>query len=269
MDISIIILNYKTSGLVKQSLKKLYNMDVSFSYEIIVVDNNSNDGCIQMINDHFPKVTGISNSKNLGFGAGNNVAIKQAKGEYILILNPDVAVIPEEITKLYKFLTGRSDIALVGPRLLNPDGSIQSSSFRFPSTLMPIYSRTALKRISLFKKKLDSYRMEDFDHNSTSPVHWLVGGCLLFKKSVFIKIGMFDERYFMYYEDIDLCRRLWERGFKVYYYPGAEMVHYHHRQSAEESLLKSFKNKTLYYHLSSWIKYVLKYLGKSTPQIEK
>jgi GT2 family glycosyltransferase len=211
----------------------------------------------------------IANKKNIGFGAGNNIAIRKAKGEYILILNPDVAVLAEEITKLYTFIKENESIALVGPRLLNPDGSVQLSCFRFPTVFTPLYRRTFLKRVPKLKAKYDHYRMLNFDHNKTIPVHWLVGGCMLFKKDAFMSVGMFDERYFMYYEDIDLCRSLWEKGFKVYYHPKSEMVHYHQRLSAEEGFIKSFSNKTLYYHLLSWIKYVQKYFGKTSIKIEK
>ena len=269
MDLSIVILNYKTSGLVKQALRRLSTMEVSYSYEIVVADNASSDGCVDMVKENFPSVKTIQNKKNIGFGAGNNKAIQNTKGEYILILNPDVAVSPNEITKLYVFLQKRKDVSLVGPRLLNPDGSIQLSCFRFPSVFMPLYSRTFLKRFKKFKKIYDHYRMVDFNHAETIPVHWLVGGCMMIRKSDFLKVGMFDNRYFMYYEDIDLCRTLWKSGKKVYYHSDAEMVHYHQRLSAEDSFVKGFFNKTLYYHLSSWLKYTKKYLRIPTPEITK
>ena len=153
--------------------------------------------------------------------------------------------------------------------MVNPDGSIQLSCFRFPTTCTPIYSRTFLKRIERFKKVYDHYRMVDFNHDKTIPVHWLVGGCLLIRKDIFTAVGGFDERYFMYYEDIDLCRTLWQNNHKVYYVHNAELVHYHQRESADDGFLRSLRNKTLYYHLSSWRKYVQKYLGKNPPPIEK
>ena len=262
MDLSVILLNYKTGGLVKQLLKNLFAKPLPLDYEVLVVDNNSRDGCLKMVQENFPSVITIQSSKNIGFGAGNNLALKKARGDFILFINPDVAIISEMIVKLFTFIKSRPEVGIVGPRLLNPDGSLQFSCFRFPTIFMPFYSRTILKKIPYVRKKLNRYRMVDFDHKETRPVDWIVGGCMMIRKQALDSYGFFDERYFMYFEDIDLCRTFWKNGVKVYYYPQAEMVHYHQRLSADEDFIKNFFNKTLYFHISSWIKYVRKYIGK-------
>lgn len=267
MDLSIILLNYKNRGLIKQSLRNLLPNKLSLAYEVFVVDNNSHDGCIAMVNKLFPTVKTISSRANVGFSAGNNLALKEAGGDFVLLLNPDVAVIPEVIVKLWNFMKRDPKIGIAAPRLINPDGSIQDSCCRWPRSLTPIYRRTFLKRLPGVKSQLDWYLMKDFDHLTKRPVAWTMGACLLVRAEAMKKVGLMDERYFMYFEDIDWCRRFWLKGFKVYYYPDSEMVHYHRRLSAEYDGLRSIFNKSMYFHTASWIKYQLKYLGQPNPKI--
>lgn len=268
MDLTIIILNYKNQGLVKQSLRNLLPNKIARPHEIIVVDNHSQDGCIEMVKTNFPEVKTIALEKNLGYAAGNNQALRRAKGEFILILNPDVAVMPDTIEKLYNFMCSHPRIGICGPRLINPDGSIQFSCYRWPKFMTPFYRRTFLGKLPWAKKELARYLMKDFNHNTSEPVAWLLGACLMVRKECLKTVGLFDERFFLYIEDIDLCRRFWQKGFSVYYYPETEMVHYHQRLSAEYTGLKNFSNKTAYYHIASWLKYQLKYLGKKPPKVQ-
>ena len=267
MDLSIIIVNYKTGGLVKQSLINLEKGALAMSYEIIVLDNDSGDGCITMIHEQFDDVVTIQSDRNKGFGEGNNEAVRHAKGSVLLFLNADVAAKTDAINELYRFLTGTNDAAIAAPRLLNPDGSVQLSCLRFPEKLTPLYSRTFLKHVPLLRKRLETYRMKEFDHATTRTVPWVLGACMMIKRNDFENAQGFDKRYFMYFEDTDLCRTLWSSNRKVYYHPKAEMVHYYQRQSADVGIIKNFLNKTFYYHLASWYKYVKKYAGSKPPSI--
>ncbi|MCK4968462.1 MAG: glycosyltransferase family 2 protein, partial [Candidatus Aenigmarchaeota archaeon] len=147
MLLSIIILNYKSKGLLKQCLKGILLLHLSFQYEIIVVDNASNDHCNKMIKEEFSQVKIILASFNRGYAAGNNLGMKIAQGKYVLILNPDIAVLKNSIEQLIKFMEQHSTAGMVGPKLINPNGSRQFSCFRFPRWYTPILRRTLLGRL--------------------------------------------------------------------------------------------------------------------------
>lgn len=266
MEISFILLNYKQKGLVKQSIKGIYQCRILLPYEIIVIDNNSQDGTIEMLKNEFPEVNGVSMPKNIGFAAGNNAGIKISKGKYIVIMNPDTALTKNAIEDLVNFLKSHPKAGMVGPKLINPDGTIQYSCRRFPNFLIPVFRRTIIGKFPFSKKAIDAYLMKDWSHQDVKKVCWLFGALLVIKKEVLDQVGMFDENFFLYYEDLDLCRRFWERGYEVWYYPLTELVHYHQRLSAQKSGIFSIFDKTTRIHISSGIKYFVKYFGKENPQ---
>ncbi len=282
MYLSIVILNYRQKGLVKQCIKGIVASRPNIEYELIIVDNNSNDGCVDMVNSMFqpeiqnksqqpqlplgdslkiPPIKTIQSELNGGFAAGNNLGIKEAEGKYIMIINPDIAVVPNALERMVEFMEKNNSIGIIGPKLINPDGSIQYSCRRFPNFFTPIYRRIFLGRLFFAKNNLVNYLMIDFDHESNISVDWLFGACLLIRKSALEEIGFFDERFFMYFEDLDLCRRFWKNGFKVFYFAEVEMVHYHQRLSAEKSGILAIFSKGGRIHLASGIKYFIKYLG--------
>lgn len=285
MDISIIVLNYKQKGLVKQCVKGIIAAQPNLDYEIIVVDNNSNDGTLEMIDTLFDEQTGfetqqilplpkdlkippiktIQAGSNDGFGAGHNVGIKKSSGKYILVINPDVAVVPGALEQMFSFMEQDESVGMIAPRLINPDGSVQYSCRRFPKFLTPVYRRTFFGKFSFAKPFLSDYLMKDFNHKSNVEVDWLFGACLLIRKSVMDKVGVFDERFFMYFEDLDLCRRFWEANFKVVYFAQVEMVHYHQQFSAERRGFFGVFSKGARIHIASGIKYFAKYLGVKIP----
>ena len=286
MDLSIIILNYKQKGLVKQCIKGILDSRIELNYEIIVVDNNSKDSCLESVENSFkptplrpmqtpsllnklepklPPLITIQSKENNGFASGNNLGIKKAKGKYVLILNPDIAIVSGGLEKMVSFMEKNTEIGILGPKLINPDGSIQDSCRRFPSWPIPLYRRTMLGKLPIAKKALSYYLMGDWNHATNAPVDWLFGASLLMRKSVLDSIGLFDERFFMYLEDLDLCRRCWEKGFKVFYFADIEMIHYHQRLSAEKAGVLSIFSKAGRVHLISGIKYFGKYLGVRLP----
>ena len=282
MDLSIIILNYKQKGLVKQCLKGIISAQPQLDYELIVVDNNSGDGSLAMVKEMFkpktskfehqpklpianplkiPPIKTVQAKGNDGFAVGNNLGIKQASGSYIMIINPDVAVVPQALEKMVAFMNENQDVGMIGPKLINPDGSVQYSCRRFPRFLTPLYRRTFFGKLSFGKAAVGDYLMKDFDHEKNKEVDWLFGACLLIRKSVLDSVGLLDERFFMYFEDLDLCRRFWQTGHKVKYYPSVEMVHYHQRLSAEKGGVLGIFSKGGRIHVASGIKYFAKYLG--------
>ncbi|OGY88584.1 MAG: hypothetical protein A2927_01790 [Candidatus Komeilibacteria bacterium RIFCSPLOWO2_01_FULL_45_10] len=266
MDLSIIILNYKQKGLVKYCLKNLLALSLPFKFEIIVVDNASGDGTAEMIKSEFFGVRLIQAEENRGYAAGNNLGIKAAQGKYLLILNPDLNILSGAALKLHQFMENHPQACLVGPKILNPDGSLQYTCSRFPDWRLPFFRRTFLSRTKAGQKWNEYYLMTDWDHQSNRPVDWLFGACLMVRKSALEKVGLLDERFFLYMEDLDWCRRTWEQGLEVWYAAEAEVIHYHQRLSAEVSIFWSLFSKTARLHLFSWLKYFFKYSGKDLPK---
>lgn len=258
MKLSIIILNYQTKNLVKQCLKNIVNFNLPFKHEIIVVDNDSRDGIAKMLKQEFPLINFIQSDRNSGMGAGNNLGIKIAWGEYVLILNPDVVVLENSLEKMIQFLDNRLQIGAVAPKLLNPNRTYQQSRYKFPEFfLLPAFIRTGLKKIS--QKKLAEYFMNDVPGDSAHKIDWARGSALMIRRNVLEKIGGFDPKFFMYMEDMDLCRRIWHLGFEIWYLPEAEMIHYYARESDSGQWLKDLTKKITWIHIFSWLKYFWKW----------
>lgn len=259
MDFSVIIVNHKIKEKAFRCVESVRSADLgNLKYEIIFVDNDSGDNSVSEAAIKFPGIKAVQSGKNLGMGAGNNFGINKAAGEYILILNPDIIVKKDSILKLYNYLKASDKVGIVGPKLVYPDGSLQFSCFRQWRLLTPLYRRTFLGKYA--KKHLDNFLMNDFDHNKEAEVDWLMGSCLLAKKSVLDEVGMFDDRFFMYFEDTDLCRKVWKSGKKVVYFPEAVMIHDHGRASAiNRWYIAPFTNKLSRVHIASWLKYFIKW----------
>ena len=266
MDLSIVILVYKQKGLLRQCLKGISLLNLNFTYEIIVVDNDLTDSCSQMIKKDFPEVKFIQSDKNLGYAGGNNLGLKKAQGKYIMILNPDIAILTNEFEKMMQFMNQHPQVGILGPKLINADGSQQYSCYRFPTFLMPFYRRTFLGKLPWFRQKVEKYLMMDWDHQNNQEVDWLLGGCLMVRKTALDKVGLLDERFFLYFEDVDWCRRFWEKGYQVIYFAESEVVHYHQRSSADTSWLLGLFKKVTREHIKSWLKYFAKYAGAKRPR---
>ncbi|MCX6797823.1 MAG: glycosyltransferase, partial [Candidatus Falkowbacteria bacterium] len=244
-------------------LESIWQADLNeINYEIIVVENNSGDD-LSNLNKLNKKINLIESPKNLGMGGGNNLGIDSSSGNYILILNPDTIVGLDSIKILYDYLNNDTTVGLVGPKLIYPDASLQYSCSKFPIFWMPILRRTFLG--DYFSGLRDSFTMNDFDHNSIKAVDWLMGSCLMFKKKIVLAnqeifSPHFDKRYFMYFEDTDLCRSIWIKGLKVIYNPEAVVVHNHGRDSARHPwYIALLKDKITWIHIFSLFKYFAKW----------
>lgn len=257
MDLSIIIVNYNTAAKAMNCLRSIYATANPFDFEVILVDNNSTEPLDNLLAT-FPQITLIRNDKNLGMGAGNNVGIRQASGEYVLILNADTEFIGSGMADLLDFIKHNPDVGIVGPKLIYPDGERQISCYRFPSLLMPIYRRTFLGKLNA--QYLDDYLYQRSNLDEPLEVDWIMGSCLLLSRELLNKLGGFDERFFMYFEDTDLCRRIKQLGLKAIYNPTVTVKHYHGRASAKEHWsISIFTNKMTRIHLLSWLKYFWKW----------
>lgn len=266
MDVSIIIVNYRTRGLVKQCLKSIRRAAIKPTYEIFVVDNDSRDGMRAMLREEFPEVKGIFMPKNVGFAAANNVAMRESKGRYFFILNPDTELLNGTIEKMVETMERRKDIGVVAPKLVHPDRSRQESTHRFPEPLIPIYRRTPLGRMTKAKFALDRYFMRGEIDEKETEVDWAEGAAMFVRREAIENVGMFDERFFVYFEDADWCRRFWEHGWKVVYQPKAEIIHYHRRESADGSWFTGLFKPVTRIHVESAIKYFLKWHGATHPR---
>ncbi len=258
--LSFIILNYKTKHLLRLVLQNLQRLNLTLSYEIIVVDNASNDGSAEMVAEHYPEVTLIRSPENTGHAKGNNLGIAKATGEYLIVMNSDVIFLNrDDLTHLANYMDEHPDVALLGPQLRNADDSVQHSCFRPYSMLTPIYRRTPLGKLGAAQRDLANHLMVDFDHRSTREVDWLLGAALVMRKSVIEQIGAFNEKFFLYFADFELCDRIRFHGYKVVYYPDVHIVHYHRRESAQRSFwggMGSVLNYTTRIHLKDWRTYL-------------
>ncbi|MFA6908959.1 MAG: glycosyltransferase family 2 protein [Patescibacteria group bacterium] len=266
MKLSIIILNYKTRGLLKQCIRGIQEYTQGYSSELIVVDNASHDGTREMMQEEFPSVVFIETKKNLGFGAGMNAGMNIAHGDYFLLLNTDIAILDDAIQRLVAYMDQHPRVGIAGPRLMNPDGSVQYSCYRFPSFFTALWRRSPFGKLSSVRHLLKTYVMADFDHASSRPVDWILGACMIVRKEALQRVGMFDERFFLYVEDTDWCRRFWEQKWEVHYSADAEIVHYHGRQSAENPGISGIFSYATRVHILSWMKYFLKYAGVPLPR---
>lgn len=227
VDVTVSIVNWNTRDELRDCLNSVLAQDGSLSVEVIVVDNTSSDASVEMVRDEFgDKVTLIANSENRGFGAAHNQAIARSAGRYVLILNPDGRIpSPNVLRRMVDYMDANPAIGILGPRILNPDGSLQFSARRFPPMFAGIFRHTILGKLFPNNRFVRGYLMTDNAHDQIMDVDWLSGSALLVRREAFDQIGVFDERFFMYCEDVDLCKRAHDAGWRVVYYPEVEISH--------------------------------------------
>jgi len=264
--VSIVTVNYKMPHAIRNLLSGVEQARFSIPFEYFVVDNASGDGCVDMVRERFPWATAIASPSNVGFGAGNNLAFSQASGKYILLFNPDLVVLPGETEKLVAWMEAHPDVGICGPRLLNPDQSLQVSRFTFHELWTPVYRRTFLGKLPWARKQLAQYFMAEAVSDEPREVDWILGAAMLIRRDLFERLGGFDERFFMYFEEEDLCRRAWLAGSKVAYAPVATFLHYYGRASQTRHAWELLTNRLARIHAASGIKYFLKYLGEPHPR---
>jgi N-acetylglucosaminyl-diphospho-decaprenol L-rhamnosyltransferase len=235
VELSVIIVNWNVLDLLRvciRSVEEGWHEDPA-ALEILVVDNASNDGSAAMVRSEFPRVNLIENHTNTGFTAGNNQAIERATGRYILLLNPDTEILGDALHVMLRCLRQGADVGALGPKLLNPDGAVQSSRRRFPTLATAILESTALQQWWRNNAVLHRYYVLDQPDDAVQDVDWVVGACLLARRESFTKVGLLDETFFMYSEEMDWCYRLKKAGQRVVFLPDARVVH-HGGQSSRQ-----------------------------------
>lgn len=270
-DINIVFLNYFCKDDILQAVESVIK-DIagsSFAIHITVVDNSNNqDGLREALGEKFPGVAYMNTGSNVGFGKGNVVGFKATPARYYFSLNRDT-LIPENsktIERLIHFMDSHPKIGCIGPKLINMDGTRQDACYRFDLMsilIKPLKQINWDEKYAWVKKHTDRLLMKDFDQNETRPVDWVLGAAMLVRSEVVSAVGWFDERYFMYLEDCDWCKQMWERGWPVYYVHDIIIKHRHARDSAKVSgAVKALvKNDLARTHLLSWLKYMWKWRG--------
>jgi len=225
MDISVVIVGWNAKHYLELCLESLAKAPPRRSMETLVVDNASSDGSAEMIESRFPWVKLIRSSENLGFAKGNNLAIRQCQGRYIALVNPDVIVFPGCLDALADFLDQNPEVGNVGPRVLNPDMTLQSTCRRFPTLWNNFCSATGLATKFKNSRLFAGEHMFYFPHDRTMAVDVLVGCFSMIRREAFEAVGLLDEGLFMYGDDVDWCRRCWKAEWKVVFFPGAQAIH--------------------------------------------
>ncbi|MFM9873283.1 MAG: glycosyltransferase family 2 protein [Fimbriimonadaceae bacterium] len=224
-DISITICSWNTIEDTRACLQSLREAKNEANFEVIVVDNNSEDGSPQMVADEFPEFVLLAQSKNLGFTGGHNLALKHAKGTHKTLLNSDTIVHLGAIRTIVEFIASNPDAGIIGPKLLNPDGTLQYSCRRFPNPVAAAFRNTFLGRLFPNNKYTRDYLMQDWEHENPREVDWVSGAALFIRGDCLAKIGPLDDQLFMFCEDVDWCKRAWQAGYKVKYLPQAVITH--------------------------------------------
>jgi GT2 family glycosyltransferase len=232
IDISVVIVGWNAGHYLELCLDSLVKAPPKRSMEVLVVDNASTDGSADMIETKFPWVKLIKSPENLGFSRGNNLAIRQCQGRYIALVNPDVIVFPGCLDALVDFLEANPKVGNAGPRVFNPDMTQQNTCRRFPTLWNNFCSAAGLA--SRFKKSrfFAGEQMFYFPHDRTMRVDVIVGCFSTIRRETFDAVGLLDEDLFMYGDDVDWCRRCWNAGWEVVFYPGAQAIHYRGKTTA-------------------------------------
>jgi GT2 family glycosyltransferase/lipopolysaccharide/colanic/teichoic acid biosynthesis glycosyltransferase len=234
----------------RSCLDSLRKQTYTGEVEIIVVDNASRDGTPEMVAGDYPAVTLLAEKENWGFSRGVNLGIRMARGRYFLIINPDTVFKPESLAELADFMETHEDAGIVGPKLVFHDGNLQYSCRRFYTWKVLLLRRTFLGKLFPNSKAVSDHLMLEYDHETTREVDWLLGACMFVRRSAVEAVGLMDERFFLYFEDVDWCYRMKQEGWKVYYHPKSVIVHGYARESAQSVLNRSFV-----VHLASLIRY--------------
>lgn len=217
--------------------------------EAIYVDNCSTDGSVEWLRANYPQVKMIKNSKPLGFGENNNKGVMASKGDYIAIINPDIILKKGSLDKLCQHLVGHPEIGIIAPQLLNPDYSIQYSVRSFLSPKLTFYRFITRGKDDSNNKEMREYLCKDLDFEKSQPVDWAMGAALIMSRQTYAQLGGFDQNFFLYIEDEDICLRSWKLNKPVWYLPESKMIHNHQRSSTKMGKKTIMHMKSILYFL--------------------
>lgn len=265
MDLSVVIVSWNVADHLHLCLQSLCESlkPSPLQAEIIVVDNASSDGTSQMVEQEFPEAVLIANQENLGFTRGNNQGIEKSQGRYILFLNPDTQVLSDALDTMVAYMEANPQVGALGPRLLDAEGKTLSSRRRFPSLATDFIESTTLGQWFPGHPLIQKYHMADTSNDQIQAIDWAVGAALLVRRQALNEVGLLDEDFFMYSEEVDLCFRLKTKGWEIVYFPEARVVHYEGKSSQQVLTFKHHqfqRSKVLFFrkHHSVWAAEVLR-----------
>jgi GT2 family glycosyltransferase len=248
-DLTVTICSWNTQADLRACLASLEAERTVLDFEVIVVDNASHDGSPDMVEREFPWVRLLRQSENLGFTGGHNLALAERAGRHAALLNSDTVVHPGALRTLLAAME-EPGVGIVGPKLLNPDGSLQFSCRRFPNPVAAAFRNTALGRWFPNNPYVRDYLMQEFDHTQRRDVDWISGAALFIRKEALDTVGGLDPGLFMFCEDVDLCKRCWDAGWRVVYVPTAVVTHAIGRstdQVADRMIVRFHRSMLRYY----------------------
>ena len=256
MKLSIVIVSWNVKKDLVNCLRSIGENPASESFEVIVIDNASTDSTVEAVRNEFPEIVVITNSQNLGFAAANNQGIEKSRGEYILLLNPDTIVQLNSLNILIEFMDKNEDVGICGPQLSNQDGTVQPSVRGFPTFRGVLYRHTAFRHLRIFKNEYKTWLMKSFDHKTKMDVDQVMGAAFLLRRTAIDSIGAMDETFFMYYEEVDLCYRMKQAGWRIVFTPEAKITHLGGKSSGQMPVRKRIMM------LTSLLKFFRKHRGK-------
>lgn len=272
MDLSIIVLNYKTRDLTLACLQSVFSSATSYIYEVLLIDNASNDGIIPAATEQYPQVVCIANTNNVGFSKANNQGIRIAKGRYVLLLNSDTIVQPDTFDVMLRFMDENPNVGASGCKIVLPDGSLDKACKRgFPTPSASFYYAFGFSKLFPKIPRFNQYQLGYLSPDDEYPIDSLVGAFMLIRREAIKQVGMLDEEFFMYGEDIDLCYRIKEAGWVNYYYPRTQIVHHKGASSRRKpfKIIYEFHRAMILFHNKhyrkkySWLTNAMVYAGVS------
>ncbi|MGN7381561.1 dTDP-Rha:alpha-D-GlcNAc-pyrophosphate polyprenol, alpha-3-L-rhamnosyltransferase [Chlamydia abortus] len=237
MDLSIIILNYNTRELTLKALRSVYASRTGYQFEVILIDNASSDSSVEKIREEFPQVRLIENQENVGFAKANNQGMRIATGRYILLLNSDTIVQADTLEIMIRFMDEHPDVGASGCKVILPDGSLDKACRRgFPTPSASFYYAFGISKLFPHVPRFNQYQLGYLNPDEEYPVDCLVGAFMLVRRKVIDEVGLLDEQFFMYGEDVDWCYRIKQAGWTNYYYPKTHIIHYKGASSRKRPL---------------------------------
>ncbi len=236
--LSIVIITWNMRRMLEDLLASILRYTEGITYELIVVDNNSGDGTAAMVRARFPEARLIENDRNRGVAAARNQAFRIAQGRYVVTLDADMVLRENSLQKLVEFMVRTPDAGIVGCKLIFPDGTVQPSARKFPTPSAFLFRRLQFLHFIRNSRTLRNHEMADWDRSDTRPVDYVIGACQLIRREAMDRVGLLDEAIFYGPEDIDYCLRMYQHGWKVYYFPHTSIVHFEQRITKKKLLSK-------------------------------
>lgn len=250
MDLSIIIVNWNTRDYLRGCLRSIAANPPACDYEVIVVDNASGDGSADMVRESFPDVRLIANETNERYAEGNNIGMRESTGDYVLLLNPDTVVKPNSLGTLLAFGKAHPEAAAVGCKLVGPDGVVQKSVRSFPDPRSVLFEYARISKAFPESEVFGRYRMTYFRYDAVAEVDQPMGSCLLLSRKAIDEVGMFDQQFPIFFNEVDWCYRAKRQGWKIFFTPDAEVIHYGGagtRQMKPEMIRESHRSLRRFY----------------------